>query len=1004
MPPKLGKAFGRVTSSLTFRRTPSGKERERKDSNASSHAPSGVIPEPSSRPATPSLPGSPDLAPKRAESPIPVETGYNLAENDQQAKRISVAESAQLLAGEVGPRSEAGGSDRKTLTAGHTPAANTIDLSERPDESVAPTPLMSDVAKDLTNDAERAKEGDKVEAVREAEEAPKAAETTPPTHPAEEPAPETSEGPQQDLDLQTPVEASNPFVTISPPGKDEVEPAPSSSAPAVQTPEVPAASNEPTKTESSDLKAPDGGDVSAREAAIKNEEPSTGPAPIPPEQDEYPFPPPNAPGIALSSSNPITDHDDKKDGSAPPAEEQKKVVDLPNVEQASQSHATPAPAAVKEDRAPVDPVSAPHEDFSDSSTPVEPQSQTNNQAGYYVLPSKVPVISPPHVPARAATPHNHGTEHIHVETRFGSLQQDSQTWGIVNEPHNGPDQEPFVLPHDRTPPGELTTAPETERYPTDGHSAIELSPIISPTLNFARHKNTSAESLRSERMESELMDISEWTFHTLPSGQIYFSHPKLHVVTDVDIRSSSSNLRKISTHITRTQASLAAHELSRKHHKKQSFGHDGSPSSSITPIISSHQPINGVGRLVDDRLVDDTLPGDDTNAWEAEARRLKKEAHFTFDKTNKQELWIRSLTVVEVADFAPTMWIDHAERTAISRSSKFSKGRKYHDEETDEIEGLDAAIAYWKFMESHSAHAPLPERAMQEAMEILNWSYSDLLLARQTPKKAKGPFTMAECHELLELLRSITPESVGANTLRTHIASKIHLRYAQHRKSVLLGDSDEARETSLQHVHQKGPLTSLFGRFFATLFCFGVPFLYVNPAAPKHSHTVREESIVELGDQSYSGPLIADSPAFAASLTLMATLLITASVGFLSLPGVGDAARLASMLALVFASSSLGASVINLRRRAFSGEHKPLLESRRHRVKEESHPIIRALPLLFSIWAVTGLVTATFLYVFLGSVAEHDGEVLNDVLKWVLVGVGSAMVMLLFLMLCLSRR
>ncbi|KAG8936162.1 translation initiation factor eIF4A [Tulasnella sp. 418] len=876
MPPKLGKAFGRVTSSLTFRRTPSGKERERKDSNASSHAPSGVIPEPSSRPATPSLPGSPDLAPKRAESPIPVETGYNLAENDQQAKRISVAESAQLLAGEVGPRSEAGGSDRKTLTAGHTPAANTIDLSERPDESVAPTPLMSDVAKDLTNDAERAKEGDKVEAVREAEEAPKAAETTPPTHPAEEPAPETSEGPQQDLDLQTPVEASNPFVTISPPGKDEVEPAPSSSAPAVQTPEVPAASNEPTKTESSDLKAPDGGDVSAREAAIKNEEPSTGPAPIPPEQDEYPFPPPNAP--------------------------------------------------------------------------------------------------------------------------------DSQTWGIVNEPHNGPDQEPFVLPHDRTPPGELTTAPETERYPTDGHSAIELSPIISPTLNFARHKNTSAESLRSERMESDLMDISEWTFHTLPSGQIYFSHPKLHVVTDVDIRSSSSNLRKISTHITRTQASLAAHELSRKHHKKHSFGHDGSPSSSITPIISSHQPINGVGRLVDDRLVDDTLPGDDTNAWEAEARRLKKEAHFTFDKTNKQELWIRSLTVVEVADFAPTMWIDHAERTAISRSSKFSKGRKYRDEETDEIEGLDAAIAYWKFMESHSAHAPLPERAMQEAMEILNWSYSDLLLARQTPKKAKGPFTMAECHELLELLRSITPESVGANTLRTHIASKIHLRYAQHRKSVLLGDSDEARETSLQHVHQKGPLTSLFGRFFATLFCFGVPFLFVNPAAPKHSHAVREESIAELGDQPYSGPLIADSPAFAASLTLMATLLITASVGFLSLPGVGDAARLASMLALVFASSSLGASVINLRRRAFSGEHKPLLESRRHRVKEESHPIIRALPLLFSIWAVTGLVTATFLYVFLGSVAEHDGEVLNDVLKWVLVGVGSAMVMLLFLMLCLSRR
>lgn len=46
------------------------------------------------------------------------------------------------------------------------------------------------------------------------------------------------------------------------------------------------------------------------------------------------------------------------------------------------------------------------------------------------------------------------------------------------------------------------------------------------------------------------------------------------------------------------------------------------------------------------------------------------------------------------------------------------------------VVGLDTEYRYWAFMESHPAHAPLPENAREDALDALTWSYTVMFLYR----------------------------------------------------------------------------------------------------------------------------------------------------------------------------------------------------------------------------------------------------------------------------------
>jgi hypothetical protein len=79
---------------------------------------------------------------------------------------------------------------------------------------------------------------------------------------------------------------------------------------------------------------------------------------------------------------------------------------------------------------------------------------------------------------------------------------------------------------------------------------------------------------------------------------------------------------------------------------------------------------------------------------------------------------------------------------------------------------------YWSFMMSHPAHALLPSESVSEAIDVLTWSYTGMLIPAfssvspfirlasdrllPSPHPSLPPFSQEECQELLILLRSFS--------------------------------------------------------------------------------------------------------------------------------------------------------------------------------------------------------------------------------------------------------
>ncbi|KAH7096982.1 hypothetical protein BKA62DRAFT_774710 [Auriculariales sp. MPI-PUGE-AT-0066] len=98
-------------------------------------------------------------------------------------------------------------------------------------------------------------------------------------------------------------------------------------------------------------------------------------------------------------------------------------------------------------------------------------------------------------------------------------------------------------------------------------------------------------------------------------------------------------------------------------------------------------------------------------------------------------------------------------------------------EESSDAERLEQEMAYWGFVELHPAHVDLSKsNAPQEALEALNWSYTDRLMTPTFTGPAGSPYG-TRCQELKSVLRElIATGSPKASVILTRIVAKVHLR------------------------------------------------------------------------------------------------------------------------------------------------------------------------------------------------------------------------------------
>ncbi|KAI0307190.1 hypothetical protein B0F90DRAFT_534019 [Multifurca ochricompacta] len=272
------------------------------------------------------------------------------------------------------------------------------------------------------------------------------------------------------------------------------------------------------------------------------------------------------------------------------------------------------------------------------------------------------------------------------------------------------------------------------------------------------------------------------------------------------------------------------------------------------------------------------------------------------------ELWVRDAgeSTTNSSFFLANAWVHHETRKVLFERPPSGPGEGIHKH----VDKADMEYQYWSYVVSHPAHVLLPPASVSEAIDVLTWAYTDRLLP--SSHLSLPPFSQEECQELIALLRSFNHVSAQTvSVVRTRVVSKVLLHVAAWRQGRSM---DGATHQELRR-HGSAPSTRIpfrrtAGDFVISFFCLGLPYLFL-----ERSHHQRFDA--EGGVRSIAGPMLVVG-AFAC---LIAAIILSASVTFITLPGIDDVSRVAGFLAILLSASSLISAVIALFRYKSDIEH-----------------------------------------------------------------------------------
>ncbi|KZP09953.1 hypothetical protein FIBSPDRAFT_759103 [Athelia psychrophila] len=361
------------------------------------------------------------------------------------------------------------------------------------------------------------------------------------------------------------------------------------------------------------------------------------------------------------------------------------------------------------------------------------------------------------------------------------------------------------------------------------------------------------------------------------------------------------------------------------------------------------------------------------------------------------ELWVRNAVEGKRRDCVPVRnWVDHVKRiVSFDVPSENAEGNHHLHED----EKLDGRYRYWSFMETHPAHAGLSVAAHAEATDVLTWCYTERVLPPAGP--VAPPFTQAENQELMNMLRSFgtTPDPSGIQTIvHTRLVARILLRMAHWRQTHYRPHRDLPKDIHVakNQSKRKSSFFRVVLDFVVSLVCLGIPYMFLERSSHLHMD-------IESGLHS-PGPMLV----IGACSCLVAAIMLSASVSFLSFPGMDEIARVAGCIAILCSAASMTAAVISLFR------YKADLESTvfhydmagKGLTYLTKRSIILSLPLVFLAYAGAAFIAAVVLYTFRAASSAPPGTPphLEDWAKWTIGGTLGGLAAVLALAAIVARR
>ncbi|KXN82470.1 hypothetical protein AN958_02531 [Leucoagaricus sp. SymC.cos] len=309
------------------------------------------------------------------------------------------------------------------------------------------------------------------------------------------------------------------------------------------------------------------------------------------------------------------------------------------------------------------------------------------------------------------------------------------------------------------------------------------------------------------------------------------------------------------------------------------------------------------------------------------------------------EMWLRDVGTSRKGFVPSRSWVNHQARTVVVDTGY--TGDKKKKQKAPEEDQLDMEYRYWSFIEGHPAHTTLPLNSKTEAFEALSWAWTDRLLPSN--QVVPAPFSQDECQELNNLLRSFNTDQDG---IQTRLVARILIRVAIWRQAFFRPNKPLPTDVvshTFPTVRRRRPIIRSFFDVVISIICLGIPYIFFE----RHSqHRIDEES-----NFRSVGPMFI----IGACTCIVAAIVLSASVTFLSLSGLDNYARVAGLIATLFASFSMAATLVAIfKYKADMVRSAPQIGEGIMWVSKRS--FIFSLPMVFLAYAIIGFIAAIILY------------------------------------------
>ncbi|KAI0638317.1 hypothetical protein C8Q77DRAFT_1215149 [Trametes polyzona] len=278
---------------------------------------------------------------------------------------------------------------------------------------------------------------------------------------------------------------------------------------------------------------------------------------------------------------------------------------------------------------------------------------------------------------------------------------------------------------------------------------------------------------------------------------------------------------------------------------------------------------------------------------------------------------------------------------------------------------LRARRLYWAFIHLHPSHHPCPPQGFEEAIDALRSYYHEHI---QAGSRTFAPFSKRECEELLGVLHSMKGEeprlpatiSLLGWILKDVYSSRPAQKYGLYTHEQLKAFRESAHQAP-ELTRQPSALTRLVVLGLIHGPFFGIPQTYLAHVKSASEFRGHLDGLKDSW-QSYTLQLVREYSDF----ILIATVLLSATVGLLTIDDIGEPCRVAAMLSAFAALGSMTVGVflvwLHQRNTRMPSSFSYLHNARNNPLGLSGHALLLSLPPVLLVWSIVGFTAATLAY------------------------------------------